>query len=93
MRKTQIQSTAACLLLASLGFAVAGCERLDGPAMPAMLPAIPATFGDLKGVTPDQNQPFQSVLWFEQPDKTIVAVRVNIARGTILDKSVKFPRN
>jgi len=93
MCKTMIQKTTAYLLLASLGFVIAGCEKLEGPVMTQKLPAIPAAFGDLKGVTPDQDQPFQSVLWFEQPDKTIVAVRVNIARGTILANTAKFPRS
>ncbi len=93
MRKTQIQRTAASLLLACMGFAVAGCERLGGPVATDGLAAIPAAYGELKAVTPDQTQPFASVLWFEQSDKTIMAVRVNFVRGTISSTTVKFPRN
>jgi hypothetical protein len=93
MCRKPIRKTTAYLLLASLGLAFGGCERLDAPIVTQKLPSIPASYGDLKGITPDQDQPFQSVLWFEQSDKTIVAVRVNIARGTILANTVKFPRS
>jgi hypothetical protein len=78
-------------LLASLGFALAGCEKLDQQANVPVIEAIPAEFGELVNVTPDQR--YTAVLWFVQPDKTIVAVRVNLAREQISAKTVKFNRS
>ena len=92
MWKTSIQKTAAYLMIASLALMLAACEKLPTAADAQLMPSIPAELGDLKGVTTEQDQPYQSVLWFEQADKTIVAVRVNFARGTILANTVKIPR-
>lgn len=81
------------VLLATMVFASAGCEKLDESKNQPVLEAIPAEFGEFVNVTPDPDQPYTAVLWFEQPDKTIVAVRVNIARGQIAVKTVKFTRS
>lgn len=85
--------TITCVLLASIGLASAGCEKLDQPENFPAMEAIPATFGELVNVTQDPHWPYAAVLWFEQPDKTIVAVRVNISRGEIATKTVKFTRS
>lgn len=81
------------VLLASMGFAAAGCEKLDQQANFPVIEAIPAAFGELVNVTENPDQPYTAVLWFEQPDKTIVAVRVNYAHGQIAAKTVKFTRS
>ncbi|MGQ0836070.1 MAG: hypothetical protein ACT4O5_14350 [Gammaproteobacteria bacterium] len=80
------------VLLASMGFASAGCEKLDKPQTLPGVEAIPAEFGDLANVTPDPDNRYGAVLWFEQPDKTIVAVRVNIATEQIAAKAARFSR-
>ncbi|MGH8308746.1 MAG: hypothetical protein ACRETX_03020 [Steroidobacteraceae bacterium] len=80
------------VLLASMGFGSAGCEKLGEPQRGPGLEAIPAEFGHFVNVTPDPGQPYTAVLWFEQPDKTIVAVRVNVADGQISSQAAKFTR-
>jgi hypothetical protein len=75
---------------AFVGVASAGCQRLEEPAW-AQIEAIPAEYGQLVAITQHQD-PYLAVLWFEQPDKTLVAVKVNIARGQIAAQSIKFPR-
>ena len=45
----------------------------------SMLDAIPLAYGKLVNIT--SGEPYVAVLWFEKPDKAIVAVRVNYARG------------
>jgi hypothetical protein len=77
---------------AFVGVASAGCQRLEEPAAWAQIEAIPAEYGQLVGITEHEN-PYIAVLWFEQPDKTLVAVKVNTARGQIAAQSIKFPRN
>ena len=80
------------VLFSLMGFALTGCEKLNEPNEQAGIEAIPATFGSLVGVTADSGRPYRSLLWFEQPDKTIVAVSVNTARGTIYKRTVIYPR-
>lgn len=80
------------VLLASLGFASAGCEKLGPSQVGPWVEAIPAEFGELANVTQDPDNPYRAVLWFEQPDKTIVAVRVNIATGQVAAKAARFSR-
>lgn len=53
---------------------------------------IPASFGDLVAVTPTDRR-FESVLWFKQPDQTVVAVRVDLRSGTRYVYKTKFPRS
>ena len=81
------------LLASMMGFANAGCEKLEDRESFPVIEAIPAEFGELVYVTESPNQPYVATLWFEQPDKTIVAVRVNIAGGQIAAKTVKFTRS
>jgi hypothetical protein len=92
MQKKIMHKSLSCVLLATIAFAIAGCEKLNQSKNLPMMEAIPGEFGELVSVTPNPDQPYGAVLWFQQPDKTIVAVRVNIARGQIAAKTVKFPR-
>ena len=67
------------------GLASAGCQKLGTGDQ--TLRAIPAAHGDLVGVTQGDGA-HQAVLWFKQPDGTIVAVREYVPRGT-----TRYPRN
>lgn len=89
--KKPIQNMMRCLALISLGLTIGGCQRLEDTNTPKMA-AIPAAMGDLVAVTPGY-RPFEQVLWFRTPDQTIVAVRVNLSRGTIEANTIKFPRS
>jgi hypothetical protein len=62
-----------------IGLATAGCQKMGSTSQ--TLPAIPRGLGDLIAVTPGDG-PRQSVLWFKQPDQTIVAVRLYVPSGT-----------
>ena len=75
---------------AFVGVTSAGCQRLEEPAG-AQMEAIPAEYGQLVGITQHED-PYVAVLWFEQPDKTLVAVKVNVSGGQIAAQSLKFPR-
>ena len=72
-------------VLILLGLATAGCQKIGSTSQ--TLPGIPAALGELVSVTPGDGA-HQAVLWFKQPDQTIVAVRVNVPSGT-----TKYPRN
>ncbi len=84
----------------TLSLGLISCERLDaeppkGPLpseVPKMLDAIPLEHGKLIAITPHGQQPFTAVLWFEKPDKTIVAVIVNYSRGIINPNVLTIPR-
>lgn len=90
--KIKHKSLKYALLVVWMGFANAGCEKLQEPSVPVM-EGIPAAFGELVDVTADPDHPYTATLWFEQPDKTIVAVRVNVAGGQIAAKTIKFTRS
>ena len=87
------------LLVLSLG--AAACERVDqtsfqsGPlefVTPAFRDAIPASYGELVGVTTHEAHPYQAVLWFQQADQTLVLVRVNISEGKVQGDAMFLPR-
>ena len=85
------RKTGRYVALILIGLATAGCEKLGTAHAPKQL-GIPAVLGDLVAITPGAD-PTQQVLWFKQSDQTIVAVRVNVPRGTIEAEMTKFPRN
>jgi hypothetical protein len=88
----KLQHILRCALLVAIGLAVAGCEKLGSTGnVPDTFP-IPASFGDLIAVTPT-DQRWESVLWFKQSDQTIVAVRVNVAKGRAYVLKTKYPRS
>ena len=86
------KQTVRCAVLFAIGLAIAGCEKTGVPTnVPETADAIPASLGDLVAVTPTDRR-FESVLWFKQPDQTIVAVHVDLSRGTRLVYKTKYPR-
>ena len=85
MERLSTGKTMRCAVLILIGFATAGCQKLGGASQ--TLPGIPAAIGELVSVTPGDGT-HQAVLWFKQPDQTIVAVRVSVPSGT-----TKYPRN
>jgi len=86
------EETVRCVVLLAIGLAVAGCEKLGAPANVPETTTIPASFGDLVAVTPTDKR-FESVLWFKQPDQTIVAVGVDLRDGKTYVFKTKFPRS
>jgi len=89
---TKSKQTMRCAALLAIGLAVAGCERVGAPTNVPETTVIPASFGDLVAVTPTDRR-FESVLWFKQPDQTVVAVRVDLRSGTRYVYETKFPRS
>ena len=89
MYKKISQKTLRYLTLILIGLATTGCEKLGTSNQ--IHSAIPPALGDLVAITPGAI-PTQSVLWFKQPDQTIVAVRVYVPKGTIEAEMTKFPR-
>ena len=49
----------------------------------------PTEYGNLVAVT---NNATEAQLWFEKPDKTIVAVRINFSRGVMGSQALIIPR-
>jgi len=79
-----------CLLGTSM--AAISCERIPEIPETVTIERIPAEYGELVNVTPFGPKPHQAVLWFEKPDHEIVAMRVNLSTGEILEKQLTFPR-
>jgi hypothetical protein len=93
--KETFKQAVRCAVLLAIGLTAVGCERIGSPANPPNAPetaAIPASLGDLVGVTQADSRS-EAILWFKQPDQTIVAVRVNEANGTAYVLKTKYPRN
>jgi len=96
MKKAKLLAVAVvvvCLATASCHKLGSGGPKMSGPL--AFEPAkfadsIPEDYGPLVGVT--QNSPGWVGLWFQKPDKTIVAVFVNIDEGKIYEKTLSIPR-
>ena len=84
--------TMRCAVLLAIGLAVAGCERRGAVTNVPETSTIPASFGDLVAVTPTDRR-LESVLWFRQPDQTIVAVVVDLRDGKKYVVKTKFPRS
>ncbi len=85
--------------LLTLGLGPIACEKLDQVtpgkgALPfeqtKVLDAMPLEYGELVAITSDS--PHRTVVWFEKPDKTIVAVQVNHSRGIIHPNVLTIPR-
>jgi len=56
------------------------------------LDQIPLEYGNLVGITSNSARPNHAQLWFEKPDKTIVAVSVNFINGGLLSDYLLIPR-
>ena len=84
-----------------LAIMLSGCEKLPPqpqemaagvpPKTMPMTDAIPREYGDLVGVAATET-PGWALLYFQRPDKSVVAVYVNAPRGIIWDKVVDIPR-
>ena len=84
-----------------LAIGLSACQKLPEPPQTAepgvppkamgMVDAIPLEYGDLIGVTQAQT-PGWTALFFQRPNKSIVAVYVNAERGIIYDRIVDIPR-
>jgi hypothetical protein len=84
--------TLRCALLIATVLTVAGCEKMGGSNLPETAVPIPASFGELVAVTPTDKRS-QSVLWFKQPDQTIIAVGLDLRDGRWFVFKTKFPRS
>jgi len=75
------------VLLCVAGFSVAltSCTKLrtEPPQMVDFQETIPLEYGTLVAVTSIADSENGAVLWFEKPDQTIMAVRINLALGKI----------
>ena len=96
------RNIALMLLLVSCVLALS-CRKIEraqapptGKSLPIetlkVLDAIPAEYGNLVGVTSEPRYPDWAQLWFEKPDKTIVVVKVQWAKGYINEKVLIIPR-
>jgi hypothetical protein len=85
MYKRSIRNATRYAVLVLIGFAAAGCQKV--PQGLNTQPAIPAALGDFVTVTTDEGER-TAVLWFKQPDQTIIAVRVHVPQGV-----TRFPRS
>ena len=84
-----------------LAIMLSGCEKLPPQPQEAaagvppktipMTDAIPLEYGDLVGVAAAET-PGWALLYFQRPDKSLVAVYVQAQRGIIWDKVVDIPR-
>jgi hypothetical protein len=60
---------------------------------PAVLAdAIPSDYGTPIGVTPDPTRPQQVAVWFAKPDRSIVAVFIEVEQGKLSDRTLTIPR-
>jgi len=75
----------------ALALMVISCERLDQPASAAGADEIPLAHGRFVSAT--GNTRYETMLWFEREDKTLVGVRVNTAQGTIGEAQISIPRH
>lgn len=84
---------------------IAGCQRLEsarpfefykrGEMLVETLPdrdAIPASFGDLVGVTSSGTHPAWAQAWFMRADKSIAIVWINSRNGALMNRAVIIPR-
>ncbi len=95
--RTSWTALASLVLIALLA---ASCQKIGSEAFPkGPLPqervafdnAIPLQYGELVTVTVQPGSATY-VLWFVKPDKTIVAVGINRASGTVATLALTIPR-
>ncbi len=80
-----------------LGLMIASCEKIEPWVVPGepidfalTMDDIPLQYGRLVSAT--SLTPVINILWFEQADQTIVAVRVNVSRGTVSKEVIRIER-
>jgi hypothetical protein len=90
MTKLIVPFSVLALLLAQ-----SGCQKLPDQTLSSdsLTEAIPIEYGEVVGVTPHGAHPYQAVVWLEKADKTIVAIRVDLARNAVVaDPLLTIPR-
>ncbi len=87
------------LLLLCVSLSLTACQKMNQVEMgplpfekATVLDSIPLEYGELIAITPRGSYPDRATLWFEKPDKTIVAVRVNFKAGWISPEILSIPR-
>jgi len=92
-----IKKTITLFLALMLGLMIASCEKIEPRVVPGepidfalTMDDIPLQYGRLVSAT--SLTPVINILWFEQADQTIVAVRVNVSRGTISKEVIRIER-
>jgi hypothetical protein len=89
-----------CLVWLVVAAAVlAGCERIEdrGAARPSLdfretIDAVPGDYGRFVGISAAGRHAANVALWFEGPDQTLRAVRVNTSNGAISRDVIVVPR-
>ena len=93
--------TTVVLAAVLLGLGTIACQKITERERPEptltfeqieFADAIPLDYGELIAITPSGSQLHTALLWFEQPDKTIVVVYVNVSRGVLVDRAMKISR-
>ncbi len=76
------------------------CDRIEergtrGPVLDfqGSIDAVPLTYGRLVAVSEAGNRRPNVALWFESDDRTLRAVRVNTATGTMSKQVIIVPRD
>lgn len=69
-------------------------EKVAQPSPPpaVLADAIPGDYGTPIGVTQDPTRPQQVAVWFAKPDKSIVAVFMDVEQGKLSDRTLTIPR-
>ncbi len=78
----------------ALALMVISCDRIDQPEgidFRASAEGIPLAHGRLVSAT--VYAPDEVMLWFEQPDQSVIGIRVNTTRSTVSDAVITIPRN
>jgi len=81
----------------TLGLIISSCEKMEPQILAReaidlnrTMEDIPLQYGRLVSAT--ASGPFRAVLWFEQTDRTIIGVSVNVSRATITEDVIRFER-
>ena len=80
------------ILLSAVLLIAAGCQKVRESELSTPMDGVPAEYGELVGVTPHGARPYVTLLWFQKPDRTIVAVPVNTALDRIEKPTLTVPR-
>lgn len=71
-------------------FTMASCEKLDTSDPGETADNIPLEYGRFVAAVPTGQ--FETILWFEQEDQTIVGVKVNWSRELIAREPIRLER-
>jgi hypothetical protein len=62
------------------------------PPVSVLAEGIPSEYGSPIGVTQDPSRPQQVAVWFAKPDKSVVAVFVDVQNGKLSEGTLTIPR-